>query len=109
MCPSQSAGPIHQKLARGCKANLRAQRTELLTDGIGVYRGKRALVLIGTDDVDHPRELDVRIADWLNENGANADFWFLGDRGVSGNGHMMMIESNSDAVAKLVLSWVEGT
>jgi hypothetical protein len=27
---------------------------------------------------------------------------------VSGNGHMMMIESNSDAVAKLVLSWVEG-
>ena len=34
------------------------------------YRGKRALVLMGTDDVDHPRELDVRIADWLNENGA---------------------------------------
>jgi hypothetical protein len=29
-----------------------------------------------------------------------AEFWFLGDRGVSG--------SNSDAVAKLVLSWVEG-
>ena len=52
--------------------------------------------------------LDVRIGDWLNENGAKADFWFLGDRGVSGNGHMMMIESNSDAVAKLVLSWVEG-
>ena len=48
------------------------------------------------------------IADWLNENGAKADFWFLGDRGVSGNGHMMMIESNSDAVAKLVLSWVQG-
>jgi hypothetical protein len=36
-------------------------------------------VLIGTDDVDHPRELDVRIADWLNENGAKADFWFLGE------------------------------
>jgi hypothetical protein len=35
------------------------------------YRGKRALVLIGTDDVDHPRELDMRIADWLNENGAS--------------------------------------
>jgi hypothetical protein len=34
----------------------------------------------------------VYIADWLNENGAKADFWFLGDRGVSGNGHMMMIE-----------------
>jgi hypothetical protein len=31
----------------------------------------------------------------------------LGDRGVSGNGHMMMIENNSDVVAKLVLTWVE--
>jgi hypothetical protein len=50
----------------------------------------------------------MRIADWLHEIGAKADFWFLGDRGVSGNGHMMMIESNSDAVAKLVLSWVQG-
>ena len=72
------------------------------------YRGKRALVLVGTDDGDHPRELDVGIADWLNENGAKADFWSLGDRGVSGNGHMMMIENNSDEVAKLILSWVEG-
>ena len=72
------------------------------------YRGKRALVLIGTDDVDHPRELDVRIAAWLNDNGAKADFWFLGDHGVSGNGHMMMIENNSDVLAKLILTWVEG-
>jgi pimeloyl-ACP methyl ester carboxylesterase len=72
------------------------------------YSGKRVLVLVGTDDIDHPREIDARIADWLNENGAKADFWFLGDRGVSGNGHMMMIESNSDAVAKLVMSWIEG-
>ena len=41
------------------------------------YRGKRALVLTGTEDVDHPRELDARIADWLNYHGAKADFWFL--------------------------------
>ncbi len=72
------------------------------------YGGKRALVMIGTDDIDHPRELDQRIADWLNEKGAKADFWFLGDHGVTGNGHMMMIENNSDAIAKLVLSWVDG-
>jgi pimeloyl-ACP methyl ester carboxylesterase len=71
------------------------------------YRDKRALVLVGTDDVDHPRELDVRIADWLNENGAEADFCFLGDRGVNGNGHMLMIERNSNAIAELILSWVE--
>ena len=72
------------------------------------YRGKRVLVMLGTDDIDHPRELDLRIADWLNENGAKADFWFLGDHGMIGNGHMMMLENNSDALAKLILSWVEG-
>lgn len=71
------------------------------------YAGKRVLVMVGTEDVDHPRELDQKVADWLNQNGAKADFWSLGDRGITGNGHMMMLESNSDAVAKLILSWVE--
>jgi hypothetical protein len=34
--------------------------------------------------------------------------WFLGDRDVSGNGHMMMIENNGGDLAKLILAWVEG-
>lgn len=71
------------------------------------YAGKRVLIVIGTDDVDHPRELDEPIAAWLNQNGAKADFWMLADHGISGNGHMMMLEKNSDAIANAVLTWIE--
>src|SRR4029453_11277097 len=70
-------------------------------------RGKRILVMTGTADIDHPRELDGAIVEWLNQNGAKADFLYLGDHGIEGNGHMMMLEKNSDALAGQVLSWIE--
>ena len=31
----------------------------------------------------------------------------LGDHGIDGNGHMMMLEKNSDVLAGQVLSWIE--
>ena len=40
-----------------------------------------------------------RIVTWLNGNGAKADFCFLADRGIVGNGHMLMLEDNSDEIA----------
>jgi pimeloyl-ACP methyl ester carboxylesterase len=71
------------------------------------YRGKRVLVMTGTEDVDHPRKLDESIVEWLNQNGAKSDFIYLGDRGIVGNGHMMMLERNSDVLAEQVVSWIE--
>jgi pimeloyl-ACP methyl ester carboxylesterase len=70
------------------------------------YRGRRILVLTGTADADHPRALDEGIVTFLNANGAKADYVYLGDRGITGNGHMMMMENNSDAIAALLLSWL---
>ena len=32
---------------------------------------------------------------------------YLGDHGIDGNGHMMMLEKNNDALAGQVLSWIE--
>ena len=46
--------------------------------------------------------MDEAIADWLNANGAKADFIYLGDLGITGNGHMLMLERNSDALAQLI-------
>jgi pimeloyl-ACP methyl ester carboxylesterase len=71
------------------------------------YRSRRILVVTGTSDVDHPRKLDESIVEFFNTNGAKADYIYLGDRGIVGNGHMMMMEKNSDALAALVLSWIE--
>jgi pimeloyl-ACP methyl ester carboxylesterase len=70
--------------------------------------GKRVLVVTGTADLDHSREADGAIVDWLNANRARADFCFLGDRGILGNGHMLMLEANSDAIAGIILDWLEG-
>ncbi len=70
-------------------------------------RDKRVLVLTGTNDLDHTRDADGAIVAWLRAAGAAADFLYLGDRGITGNGHMLMLEQNSDAIAALVLDWLE--
>jgi pimeloyl-ACP methyl ester carboxylesterase len=69
--------------------------------------GRRVLVITGTADLDHARAVDGAIVDWLNANGARADFCFLGDRGIVGNGHMLMLEDNSDEIAGIILDWLE--
>ncbi len=71
------------------------------------YAGKPALVITGTHDVDHPRELDEPIADWLAANGAHPDYWYLGDRGILGNGHMMMLERNSQQLSAAITGWLD--
>ena len=40
-------------------------------------------------------------------NGAKADFCFLADRGIVGNGHMLMLEDNSDEIAGIILDWLD--
>ena len=63
--------------------------------------------MTGSADSEHPREWDGAIVEWLNQNGAKADFIFLSDRGISGNGHMIMMEDNSDALIGIVADWLE--
>lgn len=70
------------------------------------YRGRRILVLTGTADADHPRPLDESIVKFLNSKGAKAEYLFLGDHSIVGNGHMMMMEKNSGEIAALLLSWL---
>ena len=82
--------------------------SQLKIGDLSNYRGKRILVMTGTADADHPRKLDEGIVTWLNEHGAKADFIYLGDRGITGNGHMMMLENNSTALAHQIMAWIEG-
>src|SRR5262249_13343230 len=50
----------------------------------GPLRGKPVLVVTGTDDIDHPRDFDGRLAQWLTDAGAKVDYWFLSDKGIVG-------------------------
>lgn len=71
------------------------------------YVGKRVAVISGTADFDHTVAIDKPIVDWLNQRGARADYIYLGDKGINGNGHMMMMERNSDELADMIVSWIE--
>jgi pimeloyl-ACP methyl ester carboxylesterase len=53
------------------------------------------------------RESDPCLAKWLNQAGVHTQFVRLEDVGIHGNGHEMMLEKNSDDIAKFISSWME--
>jgi pimeloyl-ACP methyl ester carboxylesterase len=65
-------------------------------------RGKPILIMTGECDPRHPRQVDEATAAYLG-----AEFVWLPDRGINGNGHMMMVEDNSDDLAAMILGWLD--
>jgi pimeloyl-ACP methyl ester carboxylesterase len=47
------------------------------------------------------------VAKWLNQAGVKTTYVNLEDVGLPGNGHMMLTEKNSTAIAKYLESWIE--
>ena len=44
---------------------------------------------------------------YLAQAGVDSTFMRLPDRGIHGNGHMMMLEKNSDAIAGVIEGWLK--
>ena len=80
---------------------------QLRIDDFAGLQGKRILVVTGTDDTDHPKALDGEIVHWLNAHGARAEYCYLGDIGIAGNSHVMMLENNSDEIALRIIGWLQ--
>ena len=59
------------------------------------------LIMTGELDPRHPRATDEKLARYLN-----ADFFFLPDHGFTGNGHMFMLDDNSDDIALCIEDWL---
>lgn len=66
----------------------------------------RVLVVLGTHDAGHPQNQGNLLTAWLREHGARADYCYLGDLGIQGNGHMLMLEDNSSEIAGVILGWL---
>ena len=62
-------------------------------------------VVVTAEASFHATYDDCTIA-FLAQAGAKPDVIRLADRGLNGNGHMMMLETNSDAVADLLAGWL---
>jgi len=59
--------------------------------------------MAGDRDPAHPRAVEQRTVDCLRSWGADAALIWLPERGLAGNGHYLMGESNSDAVLELFI------
>lgn len=70
--------------------------------------GLPILIITGGEDVDHPQATDAALGEWLAGCGAAVDVVWLPDHGIEGNGHMLMMELNSDEIADLILRWLHG-
>jgi len=53
------------------------------------------------------REFDHCLAKWLNQAAVKTQFVRMEDVGLRGNGHEMMLEKNSDDIAKFIGGWME--
>ncbi len=65
-------------------------------------------VLIVTSEASYHASYDHCTVRYLAQAGVKSTFVRLADIGIHGNGHMMMLEKNSDAIAGVIADWLDG-
>ncbi len=63
-------------------------------------------ILIVAAEASYHAAFDHCTAAYLAQAGAPVTFMRLEDAGLRGNGHMMMLEKNSDAIAEVLIGWL---
>jgi len=64
-------------------------------------------ILIVTSEASYHAPYDHCTVRYLAQAGVKSTFIRLPDVGVHGNGHMMMLEKNSDDIAKVMADWLD--
>ena len=60
-----------------------------------------------TSEASYHAPYDHCTVRYLAQAGVKSTFMRLPDIGIHGNGHMMMLEKNSDAIAKAMADWLD--
>src|ERR1700684_1282515 len=68
---------------------------------------KNIPILIISSEASYHASYDHCTAAYLTQAGVANTFIHLADRGIHGNGHMMMLEKNSDAIAGVIEGWLK--
>src|SRR6185295_353558 len=66
-------------------------------------------VLFLSGEGGYHREYDHCLAKWLNQAGVKTEYVEIEKVGLTGNGHVMMLEKNSAEIAKYMGSWLTKT
>ena len=64
-------------------------------------------VVVVTAEASWKAQEDHGTVDFLRQAGVPAEHLRLEEAGIRGNGHMVMLERNSDAIAALLAGWIE--
>ncbi len=64
-------------------------------------------ILIVTSDAGYHSAYDHCTSEYLTQAGVKNSLVYLGDVGITGNGHMMMLEKNNQAIAAFMAGWLE--
>jgi pimeloyl-ACP methyl ester carboxylesterase len=72
-----------------------------------LVRWKDIPVLSISGNGTYHRVYDPCIPKWLRQAGVKSDFVRLESVGLNGNGHMMMLEKNSDEIIKFIAGWIQ--
>ena len=70
---------------------------------------KHIPVLIVMSEASYHASYDHCTAKYLAQAGVKNTYVRLADVGIHGNGHMMMLEKNSDAIAGVMADWLART
>ena len=81
-------------------------------DKVAALKNIPMAVIYGDNAKDHPRWGQIRrnvagYADAIKSAGGSVDLIDLPDIGIKGNTHMLMMDRNSDQVAKVIQKWFE--
>jgi pimeloyl-ACP methyl ester carboxylesterase len=68
--------------------------------------GERPILYLATEASFYAPYNHCTVA-YLKQAGVNVSFVKLADIGLHGNGHMMMMEKNSDAIAQVIVEWLD--
>jgi pimeloyl-ACP methyl ester carboxylesterase len=63
-------------------------------------------ILIVTSDAGYHSAYDNCTAEYLTQAGVKNTHVYLGDVGITGNGHMMMLEKNNQDIASFMANWL---
>jgi pimeloyl-ACP methyl ester carboxylesterase len=63
-------------------------------------------IMVLTSEASYHAGYDQCTVTFLRDGGADVDWVKLADLGIHGNGHMMMLEKNSDDVARVITTWL---
>jgi pimeloyl-ACP methyl ester carboxylesterase len=66
-------------------------------------------IMVVTSEASYHAAYDHCTVRWLAQAGVKSTCVRLADVGIHGNGHMMMLEKNSDAIAGVLADWLDHT